>query len=41
MVREAFGMASWGEMGAYRGYRAEVEFPPAPSYVVLRCPART
>lgn len=41
MVREAFGMASWGELGSYRGYRADVEFPPAPSYVVLRCPART
>ncbi len=38
MVGEALEMAGWGGLDSYRGYRAELEFPPAPSCVVMTCP---
>ena len=38
MVGGALEMAGWGGLEAYRGYRAELDYPPAPSCVTLVCP---
>lgn len=40
MASDAFELSGWGPMEAYRGYRAEVEYPPAPSCVTMVFPAR-
>lgn len=40
MVGEALAMGGWGGPDLYRGYRAELEFPPAPCRVMMVCPAR-
>lgn len=40
MVEDAFEMGGWGSMGEYRGYRAELEYPPAPSGVMMVVPRR-
>tara|TARA_R110000782_G_scaffold124058_4_gene215553 strand:- start:3196 stop:4512 length:1317 start_codon:yes stop_codon:yes gene_type:complete len=39
VVGEAMAMGGW-DPGAFRGYRAELEFPPAPCRVMMVCPAR-
>jgi hypothetical protein len=40
VLDEALTMAGWGGSGAFRGYRAELEYPPAPCRVMMVCPAR-
>lgn len=39
VVSEALAMGGW-DASAFRGYRAELEFPPAPCRVMMVCPAR-
>ncbi len=39
VVGEALSMAGWETIDAFRGYRAELEFPPAPCRVAMTCPA--
>lgn len=39
MVDEALTMAGWGGLGSFRGYRAELDHPPAPCRVMMVCPA--
>ncbi len=38
MVSEALAMSRWGSLDEYRGYRAELEYPPAPSCVMMVVP---
>lgn len=40
MVADAFAAGGWGPLGDYRGYRAELEYPPAPSCVMMVVPRR-
>lgn len=40
MVTEAFEMGDWGSLDDYRGYRAELEYPPSPSCVMMIVPSR-
>lgn len=37
LLREAFERAGWGEPDGYRAYRADVEYPLAPSEVTMLC----
>lgn len=39
VVGEAMAMGGW-DPASFRGYRAELEFPPAPCRVMMLCPAR-
>lgn len=38
VVGEALAMGGWGSLGSFRGYRAELEYPPAPCRVMMVCP---
>lgn len=38
VVAGALGMAGW-DPDAFRAYRAELEFPPAPCRMMMVCPA--
>ena len=38
MVSRAFELRGWGGAGEFRGYRAELEYPPVPSDLKLVCP---
>lgn len=38
LVRWAIDQAGWGGIESFRGYRAELEYPPPPCEVTLACP---
>lgn len=38
LVRWAIERAGWGPLDLYRGYRAEIEYPPPPCEIEIACP---
>lgn len=40
LVGEALDRAGWGGLNQFRGYRAELEYPPAPCELMLTCEIR-
>lgn len=38
VIGDAFEMGGWGDLSDYRGYRAELDYPPAPSCVMMVVP---
>ena len=37
LIGTALALAGWGDVGSYRGYRAEVEYPPYPCDLTMIC----